>query len=417
MPRRLFLPFTILFILTFASTGAAAIENQGFIYGTVTTGNGKELTGFLRWDSEEAYWDDLFHSYRENITWLEDIDVELLKREREKAYFESHGLLDRLAYVLEGGSDPDFRRVFVCRFGDLTRIDIDEEEEITVTTNDGETHAIGGYSNDVSADIRVYEDGLDYEEIEWDDLASITFAQAPPEAVPYATRLFGQVRTTEGDFEGFLQWDKSENVSTDVLDGEDESGEDQELRMGDLARIERHSKEASKVTLGDGRTLILSGTNDVNHDNRGIMVEVAGLGKVTLPWKRFKDVTFHHDRGSGQARADFAPQRQLTGAVLTTDGTPLRGRLVLNFNEAWNWEIFNGTLSRMEYDLPLQRVLSIENRGDKGSRVTLVGGRILDLNDDQDTGKDHMGLLIYNTGAGEPDYVPWRLVKSVTLDQ
>jgi len=406
-----------LFLALTASNAAADTENQGFIYGSVATDRGDTLTGFLRWDNEEAYWDDLFHSYRENITWLDDIDVEVLKREREKAYFESHGLLDRIMYVVEDGADPDFRRYFTCRFGDIRRIDIDEEEAITVTTNDGETHAIGGYSNDVSADIRVYEGGLDYEEIEWDDIASITFAQAPPEAVPYGTRLFGLVRTTEGDLEGFIQWDKSENVSGDLLDGEDEDGEDQEIRMGDIIRLERHSKQASKVTLSDGRTLTLSGTNDVNDANRGIMVEVAGLGKVTLPWNRFKDVTFDHGAGSGASRADYAPIRPLTGTVHTTDGKTFRGRLVLNFNEAWNWEIFNGTHSRMEYDLPLQRVRSIENRGDKGARVTLVGNRVLDLKDDQDTGKDHMGLLIFATDAGEPDYVPWRLVEKIDLDQ
>jgi len=235
--------------------------------------------------------------------------------------------------------------------------------------------------------------------------------------VPYGTRLFGLVRTTEGDLEGFIQWDKSENVSGDLLDGEDEDGEDQEIRMGDIIRLERHSKNASKVTLSDGRTLTLSGTNDVNDANRGIMVEVASLGKVTLPWNRFKDVTFDHGAGSGASRADYAPIRPLTGTVLTSEGKTFRGRLVLNFNEAWNWEIFNGTLSRMEYDLPLQRVLSIENRGDRGARVTLVGNRVLDLKDDQDTGKDHMGLLIFATDAGEPDYVPWRLVEKIDLDQ
>jgi len=400
-----------------AASQAPSVPNQGFIYGTLATDRGDTLTGFLRWDNEEAYWDDLFHSYREQIVWLEEFDVDLLKREREKAYFESHGLLDRIMYVVEDGADPDFRRYFTCRFGDILRIDIDQEDEITVTTNDGEPHAVGGYSNDVSADIRVYAGGLDYEEIEWDDIASVSFAQAPPEAVPYGTRLFGLVRTTEGDFEGFIQWDKSENVSDDLLDGEDEDGEDHEIRMGDIARLERHSKKASKVTLTDGRTLVLSGTNDVNDANRGIMVEVAGLGKVTLPWNRFKDVTFDHTRGSGAARADFPAQRPLTGAVRATEGDTYHGRLVLNFNEAWNWEIFNGTLSRLEYDLPLQRVLSIENRGDKGARVTLVGNRRLDLKDEQDTGKDHMGILIYTPGAGEPDYVPWRLVDRIDLDQ
>lgn len=55
MPR-LFL-LIILVILPLACIPATAAENQGFIYGTLTLQDGETHTGFLRWDSEEAFWD------------------------------------------------------------------------------------------------------------------------------------------------------------------------------------------------------------------------------------------------------------------------------------------------------------------------------------------------------------------------
>ena len=57
MPYRMILP--ALLALSFIGYPASASDNQGFIYGTVTLFNGDELTGFLRWDSEKGFWDDI----------------------------------------------------------------------------------------------------------------------------------------------------------------------------------------------------------------------------------------------------------------------------------------------------------------------------------------------------------------------
>jgi len=46
-----------LFLTLSAANALADTENQGFIYGSVATDRGDTLTGFLRWDNEEAYWD------------------------------------------------------------------------------------------------------------------------------------------------------------------------------------------------------------------------------------------------------------------------------------------------------------------------------------------------------------------------
>ena len=40
-----------------ASTSATCVENQGFIYGTITLGDDEQHTGFIRWDPDEAFGD------------------------------------------------------------------------------------------------------------------------------------------------------------------------------------------------------------------------------------------------------------------------------------------------------------------------------------------------------------------------
>ena len=50
-----------------AAVRTAEISVEGYIYGTVETRAGKTHTGVLRWDDEEAFWDDLFHSSKDEL--------------------------------------------------------------------------------------------------------------------------------------------------------------------------------------------------------------------------------------------------------------------------------------------------------------------------------------------------------------
>jgi hypothetical protein len=75
----------ILLAIGCASPLAAKQSNDGFIYGTVATDAGKEYTGFLRWNTdEEAFWDDLFHSAKSELPYLEQVDEQDRDRGREK---------------------------------------------------------------------------------------------------------------------------------------------------------------------------------------------------------------------------------------------------------------------------------------------------------------------------------------------
>jgi hypothetical protein len=80
------------------------------------------------------------------------------------------------------------------------------------------------------------------------------------------------VRTRQGDFTGFVQWDREECVSPDELVGHTADGE-LSLRFDTIRSIARRSRESSLVTLLDGREFVLSGTRKVGHGNRGVYVD------------------------------------------------------------------------------------------------------------------------------------------------
>ncbi|MBD3167209.1 hypothetical protein GF324_11460, partial [bacterium] len=58
-------------LLAAAGMPAQAHDKEGFIYGKVTTRSGNEYTGLIRWGEEETFWDDLFHSSKEDNPFMD----------------------------------------------------------------------------------------------------------------------------------------------------------------------------------------------------------------------------------------------------------------------------------------------------------------------------------------------------------
>ena len=248
-------------------------------------------------------------------------------------------------------------------------------------------------------------------EVEWDDLAEIAFSPAPVGAEPYAHRLYGKVESTEGTYEGFIQWDQSECTSIDVLDGNDH-----EIPMGDILSITKNRKNNSDIVLRDGSAFPMSGSNDVGGGNRGVMVENPEWGRVTVAWKRFVSVTFVEGKGSGSGRDDFPAISPLKGTVTGTEGETWTGRIVYDLDEAYSRDLFNGEMRNLEFDIPFDLISSIENKGDESCRVSLTSGRTLDLGDSQDTGKKHGGLLVFEDDMETPTFIPWSKVGVITFN-
>jgi hypothetical protein len=400
-------------------TGAQALadDNAGFIYGTVTLREGGQHTGFIRWDVEEAFWDDLFHSRQTENPWLDHVDLQEFQAERRRRYFETHGMLDRIMWTFHNKDDEvNLTRLFISRFGYIDEIRMnteeDEEDNVTLLLTDGREVSVRGYANDVTSDLVIYPATGDATEVEWDDLALITLFQAPAEAEPYAQRLYGTVKSSVGEFEGFIQWDESECTSTDILDGDE-----QDLAMGEIRSLTKNSQGNSDLLLKTGDTMTMSGSNDVGSGNRGVMVENPAWGRVTVGWNRFQNITFADGHGSGPGKSAFGDITELQGTVTDTEGAEWTGRIVYDMDEAWSGDIFNGKSDGLVWDIPFSLITAIEKTDELTCRVSLGSDLTLDLTEGQDAGDNHAGILVFVSGETTSHYIPWSRFVRVVFDQ
>ena len=87
--------FVLLLSLPLAAHIVTAQEDtQGFIYGTVVTESGTEYQGFLRWGTQEAFWDDLFNSSKVELPfydYLADDEYDELMAKKAKCKLTKHG--------------------------------------------------------------------------------------------------------------------------------------------------------------------------------------------------------------------------------------------------------------------------------------------------------------------------------------
>jgi hypothetical protein len=403
----------LLAAMLLSGPAVAKEDNKGFIYGKVTTEKGTEYTGFLRWGNQEAFWDDLFHSAKEELEWIDYVDeddLEDIARSKKRSW----RLFNK--YKVSVDDDWDMSRVFISRFGDIAVIEPKGDGDAELSMKSGAEYEVSGYADDVTSKIHVNDESLGMINLHWDRIDMIEFMQAPRGADPGVWRLHGTVMTDEGEFKGYIQWDKQECISTDELDGDTDDGR-VSIEMGRIRSIEARGRRSSDIVLKDGRELNLDGTNDVNSENRGIMVEDPRFGRVTIGWRAFEMITFSDASGSGKGYDEFKALGPLQGTVTDEDGDTYKGRIVYDLDESEGWEILNADIGHVEFDIPFYMIAAIEPRGDDGARVTLTNGEKLMLEDGHDVTEDNAGILIFIGGdLDKPKYVAWDDVEKIKFD-
>jgi hypothetical protein len=309
--------------------------------------------------------------------------------------------------------DDDDDRRFVAPFGALREIEVHRGDEVTVTMKSGTRYELEGGSNDIGADVVVWDEKVGRIALEWDELERVRFLPAPADLAVDVHRLHGTVESDAGTFRGWIQWDQDECLSTDELDGETEDG-DLEIPMGNIRTIEPRGRRSSRVVLRDGRELELRGTNDVDSDNRGIFVEDERFGRVLVSWDAFERADFSDPPGSGPAYAAFTAGNPLRGTVTTRAGRKLTGRLVYDLDEEGTAELLSGERRGIEYYIPFAMIASVTPTGSDRSRIELVNGQKLELESSADVGKGNAGILVLAKGK-RPSYVPWEEVERIAF--
>jgi hypothetical protein len=396
-----------------AAAHPAAETYQGFLYGRITTVDGATYKGRLRWGGDqEAFWGDYFNGSKHENPWLPHVPPERLPRERHP--IEIFGIK-----IAQRESQSDVRRQLMARFGEIARIEA-RGREVRVTLKSGTVFDLDRFdASDFDDGVRVWDGRRGVVDLDSLRIRTIELLPTPPPgAVP--SRLHGTVRTRQGDFTGFVQWDREECVGSDKLDGHTAKGEIS-LRFDTIRSIARRSRDSSLVTLLDGRKIVLSGTREVGPGNRGIYVDDRRYGRVLISWDAFERVDFSPG-GSGPAYGDFPPGRPLTGSVTTRAGRRLAGRLVYDLDESETTETLDAPSQGVDYTLPFGLISSIvppgrEERGAQRARVTLHNGEELRLERAGDLGEGNAGLLIFVDGRQRPEYVPWTDVEQVDFDR
>jgi hypothetical protein len=382
----------------------AAASDTGYIYGRITTVDGDTYTGQLRWGTEETYWDDIFNSTKvdnENIDYLDDDDIDDL-RDRNNSGWSWFG----------GRSSGNFTHLFAVRFGDLKAIQMDGGDDVIVTFRGGKKIELEGGSNDIGARITVLDPELGAMKIKWKRIEQVEFMDTPETLDPkLGDPLYGTVVSDAGTFTGRVQWDHQECLSTDILDGESEDG-DMNIEFGNIASIEKH-RRGSMVTLRSGRELYLKGTNDVDDDNRGVIIKGQN-GKVKVAWDDFESVSFDEPKGSGPSYSDFTPAKDITGVITTDDGETISGRIVYDLDEALDAELLHGRMGDTEFLIPFREIVSITPKGRKRAMVELRNGQTIELEESQDVSRKNDGMLVFSNGD-DPVYVAWRDVDQIVL--
>ncbi len=441
-------------------------EKDGYIYGKIETKSGNSYVGNIRWGTEEAFWDDFFNSTKSdnpNRKFLDryskkDAEEKLLKpliqkekealRLEQEAYKKNDKTLidaaekyrkeverqrihaERIQTISKrsknisifGGSiQVNFdgfasNHIFEVRFGDIKKIKVEGSEEAEVTIKNDQVFEVSGGSNDVEGEVTIQDATIGEVKVPWKKIETVEFMATPATISPVGTRLYGTVESEAGSFQGFIQWDEEECLTTDKLDGDSDDGR-MSIAMGSIRSISRKSSSSSRVELKDNRQLVLEGTNDVDESNRGIMVEDPRFGRVIVPWDVFEKVTFTDIGNSGTGYHEFPIPKALTGVVTDEDGKTYTGRIVYDLDEAYTCEILSGQSFDVDYHIPFSKIASISPKTSHSSRIELVTGEKITLEGSGDVDSSNNGILIYKDGNSEPEYLYWEEIASIKFDK
>lgn len=380
---------------------AKAGANAGFLYAQAILMNGKTYEGRLRFDDEEAFWGDHFNSDKEPPAYLRDAP----NRGGERYPVKVFG-------IPLFNHNETWGRQFVVRFGEIDRIEVSGGGRASVIVKGGEELEIRGGSNDLGGEIVIWDAHEGETRIDWRKLRTLRFLPAPAGLQVPAKRFYGKLATTKGNFTGFIQWDKEECLTTDVLSGE-VKGKDRDVQIGELKAIERQG-DRSRFLFRDGHEEVLGGTNDVDGSNRGIFVEDPRFGRVLVEWDVFVRLDIEDPPNAGPAYGDYPAPKALTGKVTMRDGKVHQGQVIYDLDEAQGWEMLDGSDGDIAYSIPFAMVKSVKPLADS-AEVLLKNGQRLELDDSQDVGDHNAGLLV-GPETGKRIYLAWKDVALVELD-
>jgi len=395
---------TIVGVVLVVSAGAIA-EDNGRIYGRLTTVDGDVFEGVIRWDKNEAHWVDVLDGTKELRKHAKD-------RSRRKKYRDGEGSIEIFGF--EFGRTTTFSwsgsAQSGIRFGHIKSLEVIDDNAALLVLKSGEEVEFEGGSTDLGTDIReiIIDDKVEGEiELVWDDIELVEFMDTKSGAEDnFGDRLYGKLTTRRGDeFTGYVCWDVDEVYSKDILDG-DYKGRSRKIKFGKIRSIERYSSNGASVTLINGDDILLRGSNDVDDGNRGIILGDPAFGQVRVDWSEFDRLDFMPLPDDAVEYSDFDGGKRLYGTVYTEDGESYTGTIRWDDDEEFTWEILDGNTRDVEFDIEFGLIKQIKKRSYRSSLVTVSDGREFRLRDSNDVDEDNKGIFV-ELSDGEEVEIYW----------
>jgi len=396
MKKMIILSMVITFVLLCLSF-KEAFPTTGRIYGRIYTDDDKTYEGWIRWDKNEAFWDDILDATKK-------YDTPHARTAKKERYVKIFGL--RLSWGSDEERGGEASASMGIKFGHLESIKVRSGHRATLYLKNETRVDVTSYGTDIGNSVRGIEvEGPEFGKLtlDWDNLNKVVFEKEPRRSPPKEReRLYGELTTRDGEvFRGFITWDTDELFSTDILDGE-EHGRDWEIPLGNIEAIERRSRSSARVYVKNGEKLTLSGTNDVNSSIRGIQVNDSEIGLIDVSWGNFERVEFLEGGEKFLKSYDeFGGGERLYGTVFDEDGEEYTGYITWDDDEKYGWEILNGKYHDLDMEIEFGNVKSIRKRAFWGAEVTLKNGKKFRLEDSNDVNEDNKGIFVEDQGGNE----------------
>jgi len=225
------------------------------LYGTLTTRKGDTFTGWVVWDADEVFTEDI-------------LDGEHRGKDREIPFKKIRSIERR-----SSGS-----ALVILKNGD----------EITLRG-----------SNDVDSSnrgITIFVENCGAIEVDWDEFERLDFEEdsSPVEYGRFdgGRPLMGTVHTDSGEsYTGRIRWDDDEEYTWEIIDTEFR-GVDMDIELTNIDKIRRKGCCSAIITLWDGSEFKVDGSNDVDEDNKGIFVILDSGEEIEIDWDDFDYVDF-----------------------------------------------------------------------------------------------------------------------------
>lgn len=417
MMRKVLLALGIAVGLMIIATQVQAQQKNMFIYGTLTTITGEDYTGAIRWGTDEVYWVDLFNAAKTSNDFrkfLSRKEIETLSQNTEgKSWLGID--LNVLSIWDDKGSKSSHR--FDTQFGDIKVIEPTGKTSARLTLKNGAMLEVGGANySDIGTTIRVYDFELGELKFPWSRIKQVEFkAAGNTPSHNFGTPIYARVDAgRKGVFQGVVQWDADERFQEEILSGKDRSG-DRDIPFSSIAKITKN-RNGSDVTLKSGREFYLTGTNDVNSENRGIIVNDPNIGQITIPWRDFVEMEMIEQVVNGLSFDDFPVSQGLSATVITIDGEKFNGLMAYDLDEAWEFEMLDGKDDNVTYKIPMRNINNIIPKNSNYSTIILRNGTELLLGDERDVSDNNSGVLIFTTRDKDPEYIRWSRIDEIIFD-